>query len=240
MANIKLPENFNPQDPELKKQFHYQADDKNFISTSRKTPLLVCGASSKGKFCRNPAGSGTDHVGHGRCKWHGGCSTGPKTEEGRQAVAKNSAIHNLYAKCLPPEEQATFNNLAEDRVKGLEFEINMMKAKIIGYLDKQNTKFLAFKEAHGEEEAYKRMKVYYNESDSGARNYYHAGTIEDRPLDRALNTLARLVEKHNKLTSEDKGDDLLTNINAELKAASHGQVSISWGGKPQTRADKNA
>lgn len=238
MANIKLPENFNPQDKELKKQFHYLADDINFISTARKKPLLACGAVRKGKVCGIPAGSGTDHVGYGRCKYHGGSCTGPKTEEGKKAASKNSVTHGLYASVLPEEERETFNQLTKDKIAGLEFEINMMKAKIIGYLKRNKEKFENLKERYGEEEAYSRMKVYYNESDSGARNYYHAGTIEDRPLDRALNTLARLVEKHAKLTNDDKGDDLLTQINSELKAASQGQVSISWGGKPQTRVEK--
>lgn len=238
MANIKLPENFNSQDKELKKQFHYLADDMNFINNTRKKPLLACGAVRKGKVCKNPAGSGTDHVGYGRCKFHGGRNKGPITEEGKQAASKNSVTHGLYAAVLPQEEREYFNKLAEDKIAGLEFEINMMKAKIIGYLKRQNEKFEKLKAEYGEEAAYSRMRVYFNESDSGARNYYHAGTIEDRPLDRALNTLSRLVEKHSKLTNEEKDDDLLTKVNSELKAASHGQVSISWGGKPQTRAAK--
>lgn len=235
---ISLPENFDPYDVIQKLRFNSKADDLNFIGTSRKYPQLLCGDMRKGKPCRQPAGYGTPHPGYGRCKLHGGCCTGPKTKEGKNVASKNGTIHALYSRALPPEEQAIFNQLSEDKVKGLEFEINMLKTKIISYLERKNREFINYKEKHGEDEAYRRMKVYFNESDSGARNYYHAGTVEDRPLDRALNTLARLVEKHNKITSEEKGDDLLTRINAELKAASQGQVSISWGGKPQTREEK--
>jgi hypothetical protein len=75
--------------------------------------------------------------------------------------------------------------------------------------------------------------VYYSEGE-GARAYYHAGSLEDRTLDRALNTLGRLIEKHARLT-QDSGDDLLSQINAELRAASKGKVSISWGGAAQQR-----
>ena len=37
-----------------------------------------CGAKTRqGDFCRQVAGWGTDHVGYGRCKLHGGASPGP-------------------------------------------------------------------------------------------------------------------------------------------------------------------
>jgi hypothetical protein len=86
-----------------------------------------------------------------------------------------------------------------------------------------------------EAEAYadQMTKVYYSEGE-GARSFYHAGSLEDRTLDRALNTLGRLVEKHARL-NPDNGDDLLGQINAELRAASKGKVSISWGGEAQAR-----
>jgi hypothetical protein len=84
-------------------------------------------------------------------------------------------------------------------------------------------------------------KVYFSEGENGNRSYYHAGSLEDRTLDRALNTLGRLVEKHARL-NPDGGDDLLGQINAELRAASKGKVSISWGGEAQARktAPENA
>jgi hypothetical protein len=47
-----------------------------------------CGAKrGKGRGpCRAPAGAGTDHLGHGRCKWHGGASPGGR-KAGRQEAA---------------------------------------------------------------------------------------------------------------------------------------------------------
>ncbi|TVX92211.1 hypothetical protein [Paenibacillus agilis] len=89
-----------------------------------------------------------------------------------------------------------------------------------------------------EEYADRQTKVYFTDGENG-RSYYHAGSLEDRTLDRALNTLGRLIEKHARLT-QDSGDDLLTSINKELQAASQGKVSVSWGGKPQARTESPA
>lgn len=82
-----------------------------------------------------------------------------------------------------------------------------------------------------------QTRVFFSEGENGARSFYHAGTVEDRALDRTLNTLGRLVEKHAKLTSND-GENMLNQINGELRAASQGNVSLSWNtGPAQQRKD---
>jgi hypothetical protein len=47
---------------------------------------VVCGAKTKssGQPCRI-----TEIYANGRCKYHGGLSTGPKTSEGKQRSAQN-------------------------------------------------------------------------------------------------------------------------------------------------------
>jgi hypothetical protein len=70
----------------------------------------------------------------------------------------------------------------------------------------------------------------------GVRTFYHAGDLDDRALDRALNTLKRLVETHNRLNQE-SGDDLVGKINEELRAASRGRVNITWDTGAQQRKD---
>ena len=46
---------------------------------------LQCGAMTRaGTACKQKA-----IYSNGRCKWHGGCSTGPKTEAGKQRGALN-------------------------------------------------------------------------------------------------------------------------------------------------------
>src|SRR3989304_4234048 len=93
-----LPEGYDPYDIALKKLFNPKADAMNFIHVGRKYPNLVCGAKGRqtGKPCVNPAGFGSEHVGWGRCKYHGGCSTGPKTPEGKAKVGQNGRLHGLY------------------------------------------------------------------------------------------------------------------------------------------------
>lgn len=256
MGNRKdWPETFNPKDMDLKKRLNYQADELNFITLKFNNPMLACGAVKKGKPCKLPAGYGTDHAGYGRCKYHGGCSTGPKTEEGKQNCGRN-AVHGFYRSAMMPYEREMFDKMAAQPEIGLEYEINFWKAKILLYLQRTADKWQrAYEEKKhlgdlkAAEAADKETRVFYSvltedeeggETVSRKTHYYHAGTIEDKPLVRALETLSRLIDKHAKLKGLDKSDadNILENINAELRAASYGQVSISWGGKPQTREEK--
>lgn len=80
----------------------------------------------------------------------------------------------------------------------------------------------------------KQTRVIHSEGEGGTRTFGHAGSLDDKVLNSALNTLSRLVRDHARLNSE-SGDDLMSSINKELQQASAGRVSISWGGKPQTR-----
>lgn len=230
-----LPEGYDPYDMELKKLFSPNADALNFIHLGRKNRYLVCGATSKqtGKPCVHVAGFGTAHVGYGRCKFHGGGSTGPKTPEGKAKTAQNGRLHGLYASVLSPQEREIFESLnsGERKVADLELEIAILKSKILSYLEGWRTKYEEVLAAKGEDEARKATKVYFNFGEYGARSYYHAGTIEDNALDRALNTLSRMVEKHDRLNGGG-GGDLMDKINQELRAASHGQVSVAWGSRP--------
>lgn len=61
-----------------------------------------CGAKTRaGTPCKRPAGWGTNHVGEGRCKLHGGKSTGapPEKMKGNQ----NSTKHGLFSRYIPKE-----------------------------------------------------------------------------------------------------------------------------------------
>ncbi|HSP31901.1 MAG TPA: HGGxSTG domain-containing protein [Halomonas sp.] len=231
------PINYNKLD------FNPNADEKNFVGFTREgKPFLACGALAKNKrkgdLCHMSAGQGTAHVGYGRCKYHGGNNTGPKTAEGKAKAAENSRIHGFYSAALSKEEAALFEELKEKQMVGLEYEIYTLKAKILTYLTKWRQKWDAIADKEGEEQADKHTRVWYatGENGQGVRSYYQAGSIDDRALDRALNTLGKLVEKQGRLT-QGGGEDLLGQINKELQEASYGQVSVSWGGRAQTRKE---
>jgi hypothetical protein len=60
----------------------------------------VCGAKTRGSGtpCGRPAGWGTDHVGYGRCKLHGGC-----VPSGRKAAQRQMAVDQVATYGLPRE-----------------------------------------------------------------------------------------------------------------------------------------
>lgn len=230
---IQLPDNFDPADPLLKSVINSNADAKNLIDTGRKTPTLICGAIRKGKLCRQIAGAGTDHVGYGRCKYHGGLSTGPKTQQGKLASSQNARTHGLYSGFLFPNEVAIWEALQDDHTNDLQVEIKVWTVKIIEYLQRISDKHTKDLQLLGEEAAYKNTCVY--STSKNGKTLYHAGSIEDPILDRAFNTLRQMILTQSKITGkEDSSDNILDAINAELRAASQGKISLSWGAVSQS------
>lgn len=75
-----------------------------------------CGAKtkSKGGTCQKSAGWGTDHPGSGKCRIHGGASTGPKTEEGKKRIAENALKHGAYSDRLLNEQEKEIYDLLWD------------------------------------------------------------------------------------------------------------------------------
>lgn len=222
-----LPEGYDPYDVSLKKRIHELADAKNFISERSKNLVLCCGAKKKNKddVCRSLAGMGTDHPGYGRCKFCGGASTGPKTPEGKANIGR-ARKHGFYSSVLSNEERDTYEELLADKTVTLTDEIYMLKAKIKVYLAKYYRKAKAGEAA---------TKEWYKDGDE--KGYFHAGTIEDRTLNRALETLRRLVDSYAKITGNDSAS-MLDQINAELRAASQKEAEGSWGGPAQQRKDQ--
>ena len=104
-------------------------DDKN-----------ICGAKTRaGTPCQQPAGWGTSHVGEGRCKLHGGKSTGPKPENMKQN--KNAVSTGEYEtiwldtlseeeKLLIPKIKHKVIDLIDDDIKLIEIRIRRMMQRI--------------------------------------------------------------------------------------------------------------
>lgn len=90
----------------------------------------TCGANAKQskKPCKRPAGWGTDHPGEGRCKLHGGSSTGPRTAQGRLKVALAHTKHGKYSKLLQNsmDKSKYYREIAESLLQ--EFELDPASA----------------------------------------------------------------------------------------------------------------
>jgi len=218
-------------DMALKQQLNTLADEKNRIETNHVgRKYLTCGAKLRNRegFCKFAAGRQTTHKGYGRCYIHGGATTGPKSEEGKAVASQNAKKHGLYSRVLNPVEQEIFEELGEQPKRNLENAIRLLETKILSYLYEWRKRYEYYEQTLGVHEAEKRMKVWYTTGENGSKGCYHAGSIEDRPLIRALNELAKMVEKNARLDPEGN-EDLLSKVNKELQAASHGKITVAWG-----------
>lgn len=87
--------------------------------------MTVCGAKTRrGSKCQQVAGWGTNHVGEGRCKLHGGASTGP-VKHGRYSIAHKAALQ---------EKVAQFYN--DPAAGDLRSELALLRAILQDYLDR--------------------------------------------------------------------------------------------------------
>ena len=108
-----------------------------------------CGAKTRaGTPCQQPAGWGTSHVGEGRCKLHGGKSTGPKPENMKQNknAVSTGEYETIWMDTLTDEEQQLLPkvkheviDLIDDDIKLIEIRIRRMMQRINNSDDAENT-----------------------------------------------------------------------------------------------------
>ena len=92
-------------------------------------PGQRCGAKTrKGTACQRPANKR-----NGRCRVHGGASTGPRTEEGRARISEANLRHGRYTKDKLEKRRENVANGREIRK-----ELRQMERELIagGLLDK--------------------------------------------------------------------------------------------------------
>lgn len=214
----------DPYDMTAKRQLHAKADRKNFIGVRQGRSVLFCGANPKkaGKLekCKSLAGMGTGHPGFGRCKFCGGANTGPKTAAGKAKVSQNARKHGLYSSVLSDEEHAIFQTLRDTGKIDLMDDIFVLKAKIIAYLGN----------VRRNGEVVDDTSVSLQSGSSLGK--VSAGSISDDVFLRALNELGRLVRIQGTLDSG-VAENLVSQINIELRAASQQTSAASWGGQAQ-------
>lgn len=155
---------------------------------------------------------------------------GPKTPEAKARSSQNARKHGFYSKVLRGDELVTYEQLVEAKAITLSDEIFMLKAKILTYLNKWQTRI-----DEGGERAARQFTTSGLEQE---KTYYTASAADDRVLQKALETLRRLIDSHSKLTGGDSAS-LLDTVNGELKAASSGEITLAWKARPaQSREAK--
>jgi len=110
----------------------------------------ICGAKAKstGEECKLVAGYGTSHLGEGRCKYHGGASTGPKPENMKQNknAVSTGEYETIWMDTLTDEEQQLLPkvkheviDLIDDDIKLIEIRIRRMMQRINQSVEAENT-----------------------------------------------------------------------------------------------------
>ena len=97
----------------------------------------TCGAKAKstGERCKLVAGYGTSHLGEGRCKYHGGASTGPpKKNKNAVSTGEHETIWldtlSEEEKLLIPKIKHKVIDLIDDDIKLIEIRIRRMMQRI--------------------------------------------------------------------------------------------------------------
>ena len=95
-----------------------------FVTAGGRIRCLQCQAKSKRtkQQCRAPASKGKT-----KCRFHGGASTGPKTDAGRQRCAEAKAVHGRETRSIRTERSQASARLSVLEQVG--FEIGLMTGK---------------------------------------------------------------------------------------------------------------
>ena len=87
---------------------------------------MTCGAKTRrGTPCKRPAGWGTDHIGKGKCKLHGGASSGRPIINGRYSVKHREKLASKMHEFLADPEPGNLMS-----------ELALTRALLQDYLDR--------------------------------------------------------------------------------------------------------
>lgn len=96
---------------------------------SKNTEKTKCAAKTRaGTPCQLPAGWGTDHPGEGRCKLHGGKSTGPPKKN--KNALKTGEYETIWLDTLDNKEQELYQQIRTDVIQQLDNEIRLTDIRI--------------------------------------------------------------------------------------------------------------
>ena len=99
----------------------------NFTTLGGRVTCTQCNALSKRtrQRCKAPAVKGKT-----KCRFHGGRSTGPKTAEGKAAIAKAHTVHGRETPAIRAERSAKLAELYELEMLGR--KLGMIEGRMVG------------------------------------------------------------------------------------------------------------
>lgn len=104
------------------------------IQPPKKDPTDKCNARHKDDYCNQPAGFGTNHVGTGRCKYHGGLSSGRPKKSFSAAEFLNSEIISKFE---------SISDVDPSTISNVDNEINVVRSSFYQYVQEcVNKKFV--------------------------------------------------------------------------------------------------
>lgn len=170
------------------------------MSQNKPYDKKYCGAKTRaGTPCRRPAGWGTDHVGEGRCKLHGGKSTGapPEKMKGNQ----NAKKHGFFSKYIPQETLEIMGMLDEKSPADLIWDQIMIqyaaivRAQQIMYVESKDEIIKELRKVKNGENFSEKEWEFQFAWDRQA-NFLNAQS-------RAMSELRSLIKQFNELATED-------------------------------------
>jgi len=168
------------------------------------TCVAICGAKTRaGTPCKYTAGWGTDHLGRGRCKFHGGASKG--APKGNKNALKTGERETIWLDQLADEEKALYTYVTTDKLKALDEEIRLITIRErrmlqrIGNLRKHDMTVIETVSAQGTEKGQETDLL----TEKRQATLGQIQAIEDA-LTRVQAQKARLIEAKHKIEMDSK------------------------------------
>lgn len=111
--------------------------------------MKTCGAKTRGGYpCKLRAGHGTNHLGTGRCKFHGGASSGGPPETLFKKGHRTREVHGLRAKQFPEEVYEMAKELKELGITPLEMMWDAIRLQWMAIIRAQKLMYVEDAEDH--------------------------------------------------------------------------------------------
>lgn len=157
----------------------------------------ICGAKTRdGSPCELKAGWGTDHVGTGKCKLHGGASNG--APKGNKNAVKHGVYEQVVKDRLNDDEKQVYDNISADN--SLREELKILRFKLIRLLDP-----VEIEQVVGTQQGVERVRIEADE------------ITKSKAIAHLANNIRRIVKEMNRQGQDTSSLDELVQVIAESR-----------------------